>query len=153
MKIEHWQSQEEHQSEQLNYQNLLGSCLGGHGQPASRQHCDTKKGKKALRWNPAKSAHRVEDRVRFDSDGTIRSDDAVFHRQLDDVLGLNVPKLRRNRRSVIAGIADWWRRNMNKLDRAARDRLVQKQRSRYVNGDGVLPEYYQVVVHWLDKRS
>ena len=153
MKIEHWQSQKHHESEQLSYQNLLGSCLGGHGQPPSKQHCDTKKGDKVLKWNPAEPADRIESRVRFDSNGTIHADDdAEFHRQLNDVLGLNVPKLRNDRQSVITAIAHWWRDKMLIPDQVERDRLVQKERSRYVNGDGNLPEYCQVVVHWLDKR-
>ena len=33
MKIEHWRSQSGHPAEQLTYRNLLGACLGGHGQP------------------------------------------------------------------------------------------------------------------------
>lgn len=152
MKIEHWQSQRHHQSEQLNYQNLIGACLGGEGQRESRQHCDTKKGDKALKWNPADPAHSVERHVSFDSDGSIRADDVEFHRQLDDVLGLNVPRLRNNRQSVITAISDWWRDRVLTHDQAAGNILVQTERSRYINGDGNLPEYCQVVVHWLDKR-
>ena len=41
MKIEHWRCQANHPDKQLNYRNLLGACLGGHGQPAHLQHCDT----------------------------------------------------------------------------------------------------------------
>ena len=152
MKIEHWQSRRYHQSEQLNFRNLIGACLGGEGQRDSQQHCDTKKDDKALKWNPAEPAHRIESRVRFDSDGTIRAGDAKFDHQLDDVLGLNVARLRNNRQSVITAIALWWRRNLPIRDRAARDRLVLRTRSRYVNGDEDLPEYCQVAVHWLDKR-
>ena len=44
MKIEHWRCQKHYRGEQLKYRNLLGACLGGHGQPARLQHCDTRKG-------------------------------------------------------------------------------------------------------------
>ena len=152
MKIEHWQSQKHHPGKQLNYRNLLGACHGGHGQRASNQHCDTKKGDKALKWNPANPANRIENRVRFDPDGTIWADDAVFHHQLDDVLGLNVPKLRQNRESVIDSIVQWWTHIKRTRNRSRRDRLVLQKRSQYVDGNGDLPEYCQVVVHWLDKR-
>ena len=152
MKIEHWRSQEHHRSEQLNYRNLLGACLGEEGQPASAQHCDTRKGDKALKWNPANSAHRIERRIRFDLDGTIRAEDPEFHRQLEEILGLNVAKLRYNRRAVVRGIEDWWQHTKQVRDRSRRDRLVLRQRSRYINGDGDLPEYCQVGVHWLDKK-
>src|SRR5262245_3620021 len=44
MKIEHWRSQAHYPDEQLNYQNLLGACLGGgEGKPSHFQHCDTRK--------------------------------------------------------------------------------------------------------------
>ena len=52
MKIEHWRCQAHYLDEQLNYRNLLGVCLGGDGQPTRRQHCDTRKGDRDLRWNP-----------------------------------------------------------------------------------------------------
>ena len=52
MKIEHWRCQAHHSVEQLQYRNLLGACLGGSGQPPCRQHCDTRKGDRDLRWNP-----------------------------------------------------------------------------------------------------
>ena len=48
-------------------------------------------------------------------------------------------------------IADWWERQMPIRDRASRDRLVRRKRSKYIEGDGNLQEYCQVVVHWLDK--
>ena len=78
MKIEHWQCQARYPAEQLNYRNLLGACLGGDGQPPHLQHCDTRKGDRDLQWNPADPAHHIETRVRYELDGTIRSDDAVF---------------------------------------------------------------------------
>ncbi len=152
MKIEHWRSQARSPNEQLSYENLLGACPGEEGGRASAQHCDTRKGDKTLKWNPANAAHRVEHRSGFDPDGTIRADDTEFHRQLDEVLGLNVAKLRYNRRAVLRGIEDWWERIRDVRDRSRRDRLVLRQRSRYVDGDSDLPEYCQVVVHWLDKK-
>ena len=82
MKIEHWQCQTRYEVEQLNYRNLLGACLGGDGQPPCRQHCDTRKGNRDLQWNPADPAHHVETRLRYELDGSIRSDDAAFDDQL-----------------------------------------------------------------------
>lgn len=152
MKIEHWRSQRRYPDEQLMYENLLGACRGEEGERAAAQHCDTSKGDKTLKWNPANPAHRIERRISFDPDGAIRADDTEFQRQLDEVLGLNVAKLRYNRRAVLRGIEDWWKRIRLVRDRARRDRLVMRERARYVDGDGDLPEYCQVVVHWLDKR-
>ena len=63
MKIEHWHSQSQYGGEQLSYRNLLGACLGGHGQPSKLQHCDTRKGYLDLEWNPADPAHHIETRL------------------------------------------------------------------------------------------
>jgi hypothetical protein len=62
MKIEHWQCRSRYDDQQLNYRNLLGACLGGHGQPLHLQHCDTRKGDSDLQWNPADAAHHIETR-------------------------------------------------------------------------------------------
>ena len=74
MKIEHWQCQSRYSYEQLNYRNLLAACPGGEGQPPRLQHCDTKKGNDDLKWNPADPTPRIETRLRYEADGSIRSD-------------------------------------------------------------------------------
>jgi uncharacterized protein (TIGR02646 family) len=74
MKVEHWQPQSRFPNEQLSYQNLLGACLGGPRQPIHKQHCDTRKGDRDLKWNPANPAHHVETRVMYEPDGTIISE-------------------------------------------------------------------------------
>jgi uncharacterized protein (TIGR02646 family) len=78
MKIEHWQCQDRYPAEQLDYSSLLGACMGCQGEPPALQHCDTYKGDRDLKWNPADPAHHIETRVRYEIDGSIRSDDAVF---------------------------------------------------------------------------
>ena len=89
MKIEHWRCQRRHRSRELDYRNLLAACTGGEGRRGREQHCDTKKGDRDLRWNPADPVDRVETRLRYELDGAIRSDDAEFDDQLDRVLNLN----------------------------------------------------------------
>src|SRR6185437_8026347 len=78
MKIEHWRCQSRYEDLQLSYQNLLAACLGGHGQPENLQHCDTRKGESDLKFNPASPTHRIEQRIRFEADGAIASNDAEF---------------------------------------------------------------------------
>lgn len=110
MKIEHWKCQHAHPGEQLDYRNLLGACLGGEGRPQRLQHCDTRKGDNDLRWNPSVVAHPVEARIRYEVDGTIRSDDPVFDKQLDDVLNLNLPVFKNNRSGILDVISAWCKR-------------------------------------------
>jgi uncharacterized protein (TIGR02646 family) len=147
MKIEHWECQARFPRESLNYRNLLGACLGGRGQPSHLQHCDTRKGVRDLRWNPAEPAHHIETRVRYELDGTIRADDGVFDNHLNDVLNLNLAQIKNNRKGVLSGLLDWWRTE-RPVPRARIEREIRMR----TNGTGNLAPYSQVAVWWLQKR-
>lgn len=150
MKIEHWRCQSGHPAEQLNYQNLLGACLGGDGQPPALQHCDTRKDDRDLRWNPADPAHHIETRLRYELDGSIRSDDAVFDMQLNEVLNLNLPILRNSRKGVLDAVLGWWREE-KRYGPVPRARF-KRERDRRVGRDGEIEPFCQVAVWWLDQR-
>jgi uncharacterized protein (TIGR02646 family) len=152
MKIEHWQSQSGYPAEQLSYRNLLGACLGGDGQPPHLQHCDTRKGNRDLRWNPAEPVHHVETRVRYELDGSIRSDDAAFDAQLDDVLNLNIRFLKNNRKAVWVAITDWWKLEKARLHGPVSRARIQVERDRRVAGKGELEPFCRVAIWWLDQR-
>lgn len=144
MKIEHWRSQTTHPDEQLDYRNLLGACMGGEGQLTHLQYCDTKKANLELRWNPANPEHRIESRVKYEADGTIRADDDTFNNQLNQVLNLNLAWLRNNRKGVLTGLLDWWRAN-RPVPRERIEREIEwRERS-----DRELAPYCQVAVWWL----
>lgn len=152
MKIEHWQSQSRYPREQLEYRNLLGACLGGGGQPPHLQHCDTCKGDRDLRWNPANSAHHIETRLRYEADGSIRSDEDVFDAQLTAVLNLNLPVLKSNRKGILDAILEWWRREKETLRGPVPRARFDRERARWAGGAGDLEPYCQVVVWWLEQR-
>ena len=147
MKIEHWQSQSRFPAEQLNYRNLLGGCWGGDGQPAHLQHCDTKKGNQDLQWNPADPNHHIETRLMYESDGTIRSSDDVFDRQLNEVLNLNLPLIKNNRKGVLTAVLDWWR-----SERPVNRERIQRAIRRRTDGATLAP-YCQVAVWWLRQKA
>lgn len=149
MKIEHWQCQSRYGADQLSYRNLLGACLGGDGQPPNLQHCDTRKGDLDLQWNPADPAHHVETRLRYEVDGSIRSDEPAFDDQLSTMLNLNLPRLKNNRRSVLTAVLDWWKHEKERLHGpVSRARFERERRQRV---DECQP-YCQVAVWWLDQR-
>ena len=152
MKIEHWQSQVRYPNRQLDYSNLLGACLGGEGQPMSRQHCDTRKGNDNLLWNPADPTHRIETRLRYEADGSIRSDDPTFDIQICQVLNLNLAQLKNNRKGVLDAVLEWWCHEKAKVqERVPRSRL-KRERSRRTPQTGELQPFCQVAVWWLDQR-
>ncbi len=152
MKIEHWQCQHGHSAEQLNYRNLLGACLGGNGQPPHLQHCDTSKGDHDLQWNPADPRHYIETRLHYELDGSIRSEDAAFNMQLVDVLNLNIPILKNNRKGVLDAVLEWWRYEKTRIRGAvSRDRL-EREHARKTAKTGDLEPFCQVATWWLEQR-
>lgn len=153
MKIEHWRCQSRHANLELSYSNLLAACLGGHGQPEDKQHCDTRKGEQDLKFNPAESAHRIEQRIRFELDGTIASSDVDFDKQLNDVLNLNLPLLKNRRKGVLDAILTWWKGEKARLKGpVSNDQLARERRRRVGDGSGVLNPFDPVAVWWLDQR-
>ena len=151
MKIEHWQCQTHYEDEQLNYRNLLGACLGGHGQPARLQHCDTRKRDRDLEWNPADPEHHIETRIRYELDGSIRSDEADFDGQLNDVLNLNLPVLKNNRKRLLDAVLEWWKYERARIrGPVPRDGFVRK-RDEHIGGGELVP-YRQVAMWWLEQR-
>jgi uncharacterized protein (TIGR02646 family) len=152
MKIEHWQCQARFPEHQLAYWNLLGACIGGDGQPRHLQHCDTRKGDANLIWNPAEPIHMIEAKVRYDLEGSIFSDDATFNSQLNDVLNLNLPVIKNNRKGVLDAVVQWLKAEKARLQGPIpRDRL-QHEVERRTARDGKLLPYCQVVVWWLQQR-
>ena len=152
MKIEHWRPQSRHPTGQLDYGNLLAACPGGEGQPPRHQHCDTRKGDRDLRWNPGNPAHRIDTRLRYEPDGAIRAnDDGDFDAQLDEVLNLNLSRLRRNRKAVLDAVLEWWQAGRTHRGPDQRARL-ERERDRWRDGGDALTPYCQVVVWWLEQR-
>jgi uncharacterized protein (TIGR02646 family) len=149
MKIEHWRCQSRHPGEQLNYRNLLAACLGGNGQPAHLQHCDTRKGDSDLQWNPADATHHIETRVRYEVDGSIHADDTMFDEQLDQVLNLNLPLLKNNRKGVLDAVLDWWKREKARIGGPVPRAQFVRERAKYVTGNREIAPYCQVAVWWL----
>ena len=149
MKIEHWHCQTTYPAEQLDWGNLLGACLGGQGKPPNFQHCDTRKGDQDLSRNPANSGHNIEAFVSFLADGTIESSDGTLNDELDSVLNLNLPMLKRNRKAAL----DQFKQSLTGRGTLSKAEL-QRDLDTWSNiGDGGrLPEYCQVVVYWIRKR-
>ncbi|HEV7676951.1 MAG TPA: retron system putative HNH endonuclease [Candidatus Dormibacteraeota bacterium] len=152
MKIEHWRCQGRYPAEQLEYRNLLGACLGGDGKPSRLQHCDTRKADADLLWNPADPAHHIETRLRYEADGSIRSDDAAFDAELCDVLNLNLPILKNNRKGVMDAVLAWWRREKDRIGDAVPRSTFERERTRRSDGVGSLEPFCQVAVWWLERR-
>ncbi len=149
MKIEHWHCQRDHEDEQLDYCNLLGACLGGHGRPLEQQHCDTRKGYLPLSKNPANPADQTESFIRFLGDGTIESLDATLNGELKDVLNLNLSWQKANRVAVLDGFIASIRKRQGTFTRQVLLRWITDWNG---DGGGDRRPYCHVVVYWLRKK-
>ena len=148
MKIEHWRCQTRYREEQLDYQNLLGACLGGEGQPLHRQHCDTRKRDLDLLWNPADPSHKIEARVKYLPDGTIKSNDEEFNTQLNEVLNLNFAVLKNHRKRALRALSRW----LEKQPQPVPQSQIEHQRNKFNAGNGNLTRFRPVTVWWLDQK-
>lgn len=152
MKIEHWQCQENYPLRQLDYANLLGACLGGEGMPKAHQHCDTRKGQQDLKFNPAEPAHGIQERIRYDPDGTIASRDEEFNRQLSEVLNLNLERLKNLRKGVVDALAEWLREYRSLHHRGPDNATLERKRAHWMPGSGYHQPFAQVAVWFIDQR-
>jgi hypothetical protein len=152
MKIEHWHSQARYPNEQLTFRNLLGACIGGEGQPGHLQHCDSRKGDSDLLWNPADPGHHIETRIRYEFDGSIRSDEPIFDAQLREVLNLNLAWLKNSRKGVLDAILGWWKGEKARLRGPVPRAWFVRERDARIRGDRDLQPYCQVAVWWLEQR-
>ncbi|PZW47191.1 uncharacterized protein (TIGR02646 family) [Pseudomonas sp. URIL14HWK12:I3] len=144
MKIEHWQCQARHQARQIDFSNLHGACLGGHGQPERNHHCDTRKRNDDLCFSLCDPTHPIERQITFLGDGRIQSDNEAINTDLNKVLNLNSSRFVRNRKAVL----DAFKQRLGKGTLNAAQELKRWDGTQA----GDLPEFAQVMVFWLRKR-
>jgi uncharacterized protein (TIGR02646 family) len=148
MNVEHWRSRARYPELALDYKNLLGACRGGVGSPRHSQHCDTFKGAKRLSRNPAHRDDRVEQRIFYTPDGTIRSTDPTLDDDLNTVLNLNTKQLRKDRQNVISALLSAWR-----LRQQPREQFTQARLAKLSTAEGVLPSYAPLRAWWLAHKG
>ncbi len=152
MKIEHWHSQapDKYLDEQLIYWNLLGACLGNKGPPDAKAHCDSLKGDRDIKFNPAIPEHNVERRIIYLADGTIESDDPQFNDEIKSILNLNNAWLKLNRLATIERVKSQLDRRRGERSRAQIEAIMDEWTS--PGNGGALPEYCAVAVYYLRKK-
>lgn len=97
MKVEHWYPQDAPEDRDLEYANLLAVCLGCYNQ-GEYFHCDTSKADTVITLNPTNNLHI--DTIDYEkSSGGIKSSNAIFQDELDDVLNLNIKPLKKARKT------------------------------------------------------
>lgn len=101
MKVEHWACQADNSALQLDYSNLLGCCKGGEGEKFINQTCDSRKGNKAIKFNPSRPQDRINSLIKYGGQGRVYSTDEEFSSQINTILNLNKARLIENRLHVL----------------------------------------------------
>lgn len=149
MKIEHIKPQSLYPKHDLDYNNMIGCCMGNEGKPRALQHCDTRKGNQEITISPLDRA--IEAQITFTRDGRIRyyNDDCSKQTEIDEILNLNCQQLRDNRAAVIQGIRDALSRK-NKSQSWSRA-SINTYLNTIKNKERKIP-YYQIAIWYLEKK-
>lgn len=136
MKIEHWYSEEKLSDvERLNYQNMLGACLGHiEGTKGSDDTCDTHKGKSLIKVNPLDKSTLVH--IQYSSaTGAIFADDEDVQQDIDKTLNLNAERhlLKENRKELLNTLIT----EMRKMQKQGtwNKKVLETTRARYESVD------------------
>ena len=155
MKIEHWYPEEKLSDvERLNYQNMLGACLGHiEGTKGSDDTCDTHKGKSLIKVNPLDKSTLVH--IQYSSaTGAIFADDEDVQQDIDKTLNLNAERhlLKENRKELLNTLIT----EMRKMQKQGtwNKKVLETTRARYesVDANGKKKEYAGIALWYLDKR-
>lgn len=150
-KVEHWVARTVDAARQLDYKNLLACCNGYEGSKAPLQTCDTRKGDKALKYNPADLADDIDRHIDFKSSGKVSSNDGIFNQQLNEVLNLNIERLVKNRIEVLEELQFQLSRTPGARTKAELNHMIQEWSQ--PNAKHHLREYCGVVLYDLKIRE
>lgn len=99
-RIEHIKSRSHYPLLQLDYTNMVLCCCGN---TDSTPHCDVAKGDKEISFDLFRSA--IQESISYGSkDGRINSTIAQWNVEMNEVLALNHPVLKHNRKAVLEGV-------------------------------------------------
>lgn len=145
--IEHWKPRSVYPEDELSWWNLFAVCPGGAGTGKVNEHCDKRKAATEISMYPADPA--IEQKVGFSATGEVVSQysDLDVQRQIDEVLGLNIERLKSNRNSVLKSLKEACQREAaGQWTRS----FIEKKIARLESGDELVP-YASFLVWWLRK--
>lgn len=144
-RIEHLKSRHHNPELALDYQNMVICCSGKSGNEA---HCDVKKGDKPISFSPL--LPQLEASISYSSHtGRIKSNNATWDTEINDVLNLNASLLCQNRKNALEGVIQILdpKKKWNPTE-------LKKQLPNWTNPDsgGQLRPYCGIVRYFLSKR-
>jgi uncharacterized protein (TIGR02646 family) len=145
MIIEHFKPRDKYPNLQLDYQNILGSCLGEKGKPKHLHHCDLKKDNKEITLNPASLAVNCEELIQYSDNGKISSSMAKIDTELNDILNLNSQSLVDKRKGILTALENTLKNNSISLEQMLNNLKTKSDESKY-------QPYCQVGISYIQKK-
>jgi len=136
--------------EAMDYGNMLICCPGAiSGTIRKSTHCDRHKSETVIHFSPLDK--NFISTIKYRSDGTIESSDATCNKELNEILNLNIPLLKANRKQIKDSII---RQLMTKRNREWKKSDIQKLIDFYStkNARGEYPEYCGVARWYLSRK-
>lgn len=151
-RIAHVLTQKEFPEQQLSYGNLVLACPGGEVKglknDTSKYHCDKSQEHKSLMCNPSDASHRIEERISYLSDGTIKGTDADIEHDIKLMRLNDVPNIKSGRKATLDAFVktippatlkkSWLLRQMDNMK--TRDAKGQRK------------QYCGVTIYWLRRK-
>lgn len=133
--------------EAMDYGNMVICCPGAINSTSAKLcHCDRHKRETAVSFSPFDD--NFISTLSYSGDGTIKSSNPVYDRELNDVLNLNVNILKANRKAVRQELqASFGKRQLKKSDI---EKILQVYSSK--DSEGKRKEYCGVVINYLTKK-
>lgn len=154
MTIEHYKTQSSiSEKEALNYNNMLGVCLGNRG--AGRKNyftCDAHRENDSITINPL--LRSSIDLIYYEDSGRIYSNDPEINKDLDKTLNLNCEQvlLIANRRQALKSLKNYLF-NLKSKGTWKKEFLEKiKKQYEYPDKDGKLQPYSGIILYYLNKR-
>ncbi|MBQ9641109.1 MAG: hypothetical protein IJV06_06075 [Bacteroidaceae bacterium] len=146
-RIEHFKPRELYPLLKLQYANMFVCCPGYIG---GESHCDRRKGAMEMDLSPLRQ--EVINTISYKShDGTILSTNENWNRELNEVLNLNTPLLKLNRKSTLNGVISLLSANgKSQWSNNVMNSVLEKWKS--LDGDLQRKEYCGIVIWFLEKK-
>lgn len=144
-KIEHILSRENHPNLQMQYSNMVICCPGC--VDGKHLHCDASKGERDLKCSPLKQ-HAMQAIQYTVSSAEIKSINAKYNAELNDILCLNIELLKKNRKEVWSSVCDRLSKEGWNLTNVRRTLKHFQEK----DSEGKFSPYCGIVIYFLERK-
>ncbi|MDE6769109.1 MAG: TIGR02646 family protein, partial [Muribaculaceae bacterium] len=147
-RIEHINPQSElSREEAMDYRNMVICCPGATASTSKKEcHCDRHKGEIKLSFTPFDQ--NFINTLSYKSDGTIKSSNGEYDKELNEVLNLNIAILKANRKEVRKQLIESLGKRVWKKGDIEKILKIYSEK----DSEGKKKEYCGVVIEYLTKK-